>query len=345
MNKYLSTITVMIITFVILLIVLFSKYNFSNLEKFIFTVIVSIVVGYLFQLKTNSEKQTSRLLKAAKISRVGFWTLDLKKDKLFWSDEIYDLFNISKEEFDPSYDKFLNTIYPDDRELVSKAYKKSLETKEDYIIEHRLLMDDGRIKWVREECSTEFDKNGKPLISVGVVIDITTLHIAQQNLLEQTYIDDLTKLNNRKSYNENIEKLFSQYKRYKTPFSIIMYDIDNFKNINDEYGHSVGDDVLVEMSKLIKSHIRDSDYIFSVGGEEFIILLTETQIDKAKLAAEKIRYSVENDLKTINNHQITISIGLTEVQEDDTIDKIYIRVDELMYKSKNSGKNIVNTDL
>ena len=111
-----------------------------------------------------------------------------------------------------------------------------------------------------------------------------------------------------------------------------MYDIDDFKKINDEYGHSIGDDVLVEMSKLIKAHIRDSDYIFRIGGEEFIVLLTETQIDKAKLVAEKIRDSVENDLKTINDKKITISIGLTEVNENDMEDIIFKRVDELLYK-------------
>jgi len=289
--------------------------------------------------------RNKQLLKVQQISKMGFWELDLINNQLYWSDEIFKIFEIDKNKFKASYEGFLNVIHPDDVDKVNEAYSNSLQTKEDYTIEHRLLMDDGRVKWVREECQTEFDKNGKPFISIGVVIDITELYLTQQRLLEQTYVDHLTKLNNRRSYNENIEKLISQYKRYKTPFSILMYDIDDFKNINDTYGHSVGDDVLVEMSKLIKSYIRDSDYIFRVGGEEFIILLTETQIDKAKLVAEKIRYSVENDLKTINDEKITISIGLTEVKENDTEDMIYVRVDELMYKSKNGGKNIVNTAL
>ena len=330
----------------------FEEYFYSEIINVIIALILSILIGFIVQFYKNHRileeeicKQNKKLLKAQSISKMGFWELDLINNKLYWSDEIYKIFEIDSSKFEASYDGFLNVIHPNDRDMVNEAYSNSLETKEDYIIKHRLLMNDGRIKWVREECCTEFDENGKSLISIGVVIDITTLHIAQQNLLEQTYIDDLTKLNNRKSYNENIKKLFSQYKRYKTPFSIIMYDIDNFKKINDEYGHSVGDDVLVEMSILIKLFIRDSDYIFRVGGEEFIILLTETQIDKAKLVSEKIRDSVENDLKTINDKKITISIGLTEVKENDTEDMIYVRVDELMYKSKNGGKNIVNTAL
>ena len=294
------------------------------------------------QRTSELEEQNKKLLKAQHISSMGFWELDLENNKLYWSDEIFNIFEIDSNMFEASYDGFLNVIHPDDRDAVNEAYSNSLQTKEDYFIEHRLLMKDGRIKWVKEECSTEFDDNGKPLISVGVVIDITTLHITQQKLLEQTYIDDLTKLNNRKSYNEKIKQLLSQYNRYKTPFSIIMYDIDDFKQINDTYGHSIGDDVLMDMSRLIKSHIRDTDYIFRVGGEEFVILLTETKIDKAKVVSEKIRNSVENDLKTVKDKKITISIGLSEVREDDNEDVIYVRVDELLYKAKNSGKNKVS---
>ena len=164
-------------------------------------------------------------------------------------------------------------------------------------------------------------------------------------LLEQTYVDSLTKINNRKSYGENFTKLLSQYKRYKTPFSMIMYDIDDFKQVNDNYGHAIGDKILIETSKLIKSHIRESDYIFRIGGEEFIILLTETQIKKAKLVAEKIRVTTENDLKSNINKPITISIGVTEVKDSDTEDKIFKRVDDLLYKSKHNGKNTVSSDL
>lgn len=126
---------------------------------------------------------------------------------------------------------------------------------------------------------------------------------------------------------------------------MIMYDIDKFKQINDTYGHNVGDDVLVEISQLIKSLLRESDYIFKIGGEEFIVLLPQTQIDKANLVSEKIRNSVENNLNTIENKKITISIGVTQVKEDDTEDLIFKRVDEALYQSKNNGKNRVKSNL
>jgi diguanylate cyclase (GGDEF)-like protein/PAS domain S-box-containing protein len=190
-----------------------------------------------------------------------------------------------------------------------------------------------------------YNSNGKIIGLFGVSTDVTETYLLKEKLQSLLLTDDMTKLNNRKSYNENITQLCAQYKRYHTPFSIIMYDIDNFKYINDSYGHKVGDDVLIKMSGLIKPKIRENDHIFRVGGEEFIILLTATEIDRAKLVAEKIRKSVENDLGVIDDKPITISLGLTQIRENDNQDMIFRRVDELLYKSKRNGKNRITSDL
>lgn len=342
MNKYLYTIIVSVVIFSILMAMLFLEPQFSNLEKTFFNLIFSIAVGYLLYLKLNTEEQIQRLHKAKKVSKVGFWSLDLTKNTLFWSEEIFDIFEINPKEFKPSYESFLNTIHPDDRELVNNAYTKSLEDKEHYVITHRLLMNDGRIKWVKEECETEFDKNDNPLLSIGTVADITK-EMEYLNKIElQTYTDDLTKLYNRKYYNEKIKKLLSLKKRYQTPFSMIIYDIDDFKYINDTYGHKIGDTVLIRMSELIKSHLRESDYIFRVGGEEFVILLTETRLEDAKKVSSKICKNVKENLKNITDNEITISIGVSEVNESDNEDTIFKRVDKLLYKSKYNGKNRIS---
>lgn len=179
---------------------------------------------------------------------------------------------------------------------------------------------------------------------LGISTDITEMYLLKEKLKTLVFIDDLTKLNNRKSYNENIKRLLSEYQRYKTPFSMVIYDIDNFKQINDSYGHAVGDKVLVEMSALIKSYIRETDYIFRIGGEEFAILFTQTKIAKAKSVSEKIRASVENNLNVIKDKKITISLGVSEIKPEDKENTIFKRVDELLYKSKASGKNKISSD-
>ena len=154
-----------------------------------------------------------------------------------------------------------------------------------------------------------------------------------------SYIDCLTQTKNRKAYDEKITELLSLFRRYKTPFSIAMLDIDNFKSINDNYGHKIGDDVLIKMTQLIHKNMRESDFLYRIGGEEFILIYTQTQFPNSLLITEKIRKLIEKDLNTIDNKSITVSIGLTEVENNDTEDLIYQRVDKFLYTSKNSGKN------
>lgn len=129
-------------------------------------------------LFTSSE----RLKEAQRIAQVGSWELDLSSGELAWSDEIFRLFEIDRSRFDATYEAFLNAIHPDDRDGVSQAYSHSLATRTAYEVTHRLLLPDGRIKWVHELCSTDFDAEGKPLRSVGTVQDITRQRQAEENL-------------------------------------------------------------------------------------------------------------------------------------------------------------------
>jgi diguanylate cyclase (GGDEF)-like protein/PAS domain S-box-containing protein len=167
---------------------------------------------------------------------------------------------------------------------------------------------------------------------LGISRDITELHKVQKKIESQSYIDELTKLHNRKAYNKRVEELLTLKKRYATPFSIIIYDIDDFKHVNDTYGHKVGDKVLVEMSKLVKSHLRESDFLYRIGGEEFVILLSETRLANATVVSQKICKSVEQELGSITGETITISMGLLEVGTNDTEDTIFKQADALLYK-------------
>lgn len=181
-------------------------------------------------------------------------------------------------------------------------------------------------------------KENKNYGILGISRDITELHETQEKLKEQAYHDELTNIFNRKAFNERIKEKFDLYQRYNSIFCIAMYDIDNFKNINDTYGHDVGDKVLKEMTDEVKLHIRKTDLLFRVGGEEFIIIFSKTLIDEAFEVVEKMRVMVSN-MNIIENEKITISIGLSQVKEEDDTTSIYERIDKLMYVSKHNGKN------
>ncbi len=129
----------------------------------------------------NSQKQYKE---AQEQARLGHWVLDLETHKLHWSDEIYRIFELNAQEFEATYEAFVNIIHPDDREFVKQAYTDSIKNRMDYDIEHRLLMKDGQIKYVHERCETEYDDNGKPLKSMGTVLDITDRRLTELALQE-----------------------------------------------------------------------------------------------------------------------------------------------------------------
>lgn len=143
-------------------------------------------IRYLVTDKKNQEEELRhreyQLQEATRIAHVGRWELDLVTNKLHWSDGIYELFELEPRKFPATYEAFLNAVHPEDREAVNQAYTDSLETKEPYYIQHRLLMPDGRVKWVMERCRTDYSPQGQALRSVGIVQDITELKETENEL-------------------------------------------------------------------------------------------------------------------------------------------------------------------
>ena len=123
--------------------------------------------------------------------------------------------------------------------------------------------------------------------------------------------------------------------------SLVMFDLDHFKMINDTYGHSAGDVVLSSLSGLVKGHIRASDSLGRWGGEEFMLLLPEKRLGAAVGVAEKLRTLIEEQKNEATN--VTASFGVAEFRAGDTIETIYDRADNAMYKAKNNGRNRVET--
>jgi len=174
---------------------------------------------------------------------------------------------------------------------------------------------------------------------------IMELEEAEQQLKEQANKDYLTGLYNRRYFNEVAQKLINISKREKKIFSVLMLDIDKFKNINDTYGHIVGDDVIKTLSDTITQTVRTSDIVSRYGGEEFALILPFTDKNGALNIAEKIRKNVENKKINIENGKIikfTVSIGVDQIlNTDKSIDQALNRADEALYIAKNTGRNKV----
>lgn len=161
--------------------------------------------------------------------------------------------------------------------------------------------------------------------------------------LKMAYTDPLTQAKNRSSFNDTVAREMSLAARNAKNLSLIFLDIDHFKAINDTHGHDCGDVALASVAKWVKESLRDSDVIFRYGGEEFVILLSDTDIHGAELLAERIRHSIERHtlaygMKTIN---ITASLGVSSLRADDTAEAFVKRADKAMYTAKSNGRNQV----
>lgn len=168
------------------------------------------------------------------------------------------------------------------------------------------------------------------------------LKIANKKLLEISSTDFLTNISNRRHFFETGFKYFHLAKREKTDLSIICIDIDYFKKINDTYGHNVGDEILKLVANKMNVHIRKSDSLARTGGEEFTILLNNTDENNAFILAEKLRLEVEKLSYKDNETEInvTISLGISQIKKDDEeLDAIIIRADKALYQAKETNRN------
>jgi len=181
---------------------------------------------------------------------------------------------------------------------------------------------------------------------MGIIRDITKQKLLLSKLNEATYKDFLTGLYNRRYYNEIADKLFNQSRLEGEPMSFILMDIDNFKVINDTFGHLEGDRVLKKLSRVIKSCIRANDLAFRVGGEEFLIILPENGVDIARGVACRIKKELRSDPISIKGItlEFTFSGGIAEVAEgDEKVEDTFKRGDAKLYDAKRAGKDTIRT--
>jgi diguanylate cyclase (GGDEF)-like protein len=164
-----------------------------------------------------------------------------------------------------------------------------------------------------------------------------------KDLEEAALHDHLTHAGNRRKFNIVANEERSRHIRHQRHLSLALLDIDHFKKVNDTFGHDVGDEVLTTLVKKISEVTRDIDAIYRWGGEEFTVLMPETNIDMAIKACERIRQHVEKNILT-DHGPLTISIGVTELRNEESINSLVKRADILMYQAKTKGRNRVVSD-
>lgn len=173
----------------------------------------------------------------------------------------------------------------------------------------------------------------------------TELEKAKDKAEQLARIDALTEVSNRRYFEEVATREFTRAQRYQQPLSVVMFDIDLFKQVNDTYGHAAGDSVLKVVANVAKDAVRDIDFVARIGGEEFAILLPGVTIEQAMVTTERVRVGIANYSFDYQGQIVTFtaSFGVSQLKKaDQNFDALLLRVDQAMYMSKDAGRNKVS---
>lgn len=194
----------------------------------------------------------------------------------------------------------------------------------------------------RLETSTEFFAMISSLLICGSMAYTFALLTHKQQLLLQGYAsqDALTLLGNRRAMDEEMRLSVEDYARNQIPATLIILDLDFFKMVNDKFGHTTGDGVLVELANLLTRRVRKTDRVFRFGGEEFVVLARNTSLADALVIAEQLRAQIETELKDPDG-ALTASFGCAQLHIDETSEDWFVRADKAVYQAKQQGRNCV----
>ena len=307
------------------------------------------VVEELSQLKLDladqqiakSEQQLRHVLD---ITGDGIWDWDIATGEVKHNDRWYDIVGHTALERQMSHNEFKMYVHPDDLGMVLNHLELTVLNNVPYQLQYRMVRGDGHIIWIQDRGQVvERKENGEPSRMIGAITDISSRKKDQDQINELAFFDQLTKLPNRNYIKDRIYRAINESIRNKTYSGLIYLDLDDFKNVNDRYGHHIGDVLLTEFGKRIQHAIRPKDIIARIGGDEFLILLEQvssTKLDATNMLEQIIERIDTNLLEPIHlgggiHVNIKVSSGVVifgeEVAQFDDILKF---ADLAMYSAK-----------
>lgn len=273
----------------------------------------------------------------------GIWEWEIDTGHVFFSPQLKAMLGYGPDELLPELESWSKNIHPDDREYTLQVLHDHLNGyRRIYEAQYRLRNRNGHFIWVHDRGKVcQRTQQGEPTHVVGMVQNITE-HKQLQNQLETLASHDvLTELPNRREGEKQAERILAQGKRDASSITVAVIDFDRFKRINDQYGHQKGDEVIVFGAKLLSQNLRESDFIYRWGGEEFVLLLPATDLASAPAVCDKLHdIFAEADWDQLGVPPVTLSIGLASYPEDGLeFYDLLAKADKAVYAAKNSGRD------
>lgn len=274
----------------------------------------------------------------------GLWDWDLTTNHVFFSPQLKSMLGYGPDEMPPVLESWSNNIHPEDLNYVMAAMQDHLHDRcRRYEAQYRLRNRNGHYLWVHDRgrvCAR--DANQRPTRVVGMLQNISDQKKLQHSLEALATHDVLTQLPNRRKAESHLSEQLALAKRTELPFCVGVLDLDKFKEINDVYGHQKGDDVLITAATLLRNTLRITDFVARWGGEEFLLLLPNTQLDDCPAVLDKLHQAFRDYdwQKNLGVNDVTFSLGIASYPKHHQQASELIRLaDRAMYRAKELGRN------
>ena len=287
-------------------------------------------------------------LRFSELAQIGKWSWELATKK-FSSDLAFrEMHNRSNENPIISRKDFLSCICLEDAQEVSDSISQLLSERKPISIEYRVNLPDNQKRYLEMNAEVLCNESEEPIRILGVCRDVTDTVLMRAKLEDLTRLDPLTGALNRRGLHSSIQTEVERRRRRQSEIQAIFIDLDDFKRINDVYGHSIGDEVLQSVSRILISNIRETDHVARLGGDEFMVLLPSTDRESATRVAEKIYKSLTHSI--VSNRfphiRVGLSLGLVSAsKEDEDVADFIERTERALHAAKRLGKGrIIHED-
>lgn len=318
------------------------------------------------QAEDTLRQNEGRMEEAQRIAHLGSWELNPSTGEITWSQEMFRMLGRDPAESVPLYAEQIAAYHPEDRKAIGLHIGRAIEEGIEYELDLRRIDPPGTLRWFHAIGKPVFDLDGKVVRIIGTLMDITErkqlyeqvqlslklineqnaelerqkqeMQRANSQLEALATTDGLTGLKNHRSFQEKLGEECARARRGGAGLSVILLDVDNFKAFNDAYGHPEGDSVLKTVAKILLTVAREMDYVCRYGGEEFVIVLSNTDAPGAVAAAERFREAIETHPWRLR--PVTASFGAATLRKGiETTHSLVDAADKALYTSKKAGRN------
>ncbi|TMM43154.1 bifunctional diguanylate cyclase/phosphodiesterase [Colwellia ponticola] len=328
------------------------KIPFKNHKEELNIVVIAKDITEITALKNTAEASAKRLKHVLEVSGEGMWDWHTQTNAVFHNSEWERITGIKHSE--NSFAEFQNHLCSEDKLHVNQALNALIEHNIPYDIEFRMTRPDGKEIWVWDRGQVvERDSNGKALWVVGIMQDVTQAKHDQAKINFMAFYDALTHMPNRSLLEDRLKQAMEHTKRSGLGGAVLFIDLDQFKALNDSYGHQSGDQLLIAVSKRIHKLLKAEDTVARFGGDEFVVILNDLDANsvnaalKAEVIAEEIRKNISlpvaikaSNLSTLIDYKITASIGISlfnkEVKDANQLLQL---ADLALYQAKANGRD------